>query len=482
MSQLFEHSQSPVDLECDTVVFAVSHTESGPRLLPSSLSAERSEELAKVLPLLGFEGKTDQVCVSGAAGRLRAKTLTFVGIGEASPTDPNAIRRAAGCVTRTTKSSSIAFDWDLRDESLWQALAEGAGFGAYRFDQYKTSSSSNVEKIYLADTAAAKAGVEKATVIIEAAKLLRDLVNTPPLDLYPESFAKHAENAIKGLPLEIEIWDAEKLEEEGCGGIVGVGRGSHRQPLMVKISYQPADAKSHVAFIGKGITFDTGGISLKTPLHMENMKSDMTGAATVLAATIAAARYNLPVQVTTFLALAENMPGGNAQRPADIVKIRNGKTVEVINTDAEGRMVMADALSLACELDPDSVIDVATLTGAQIVALGTRTAGIMGQGNVPQEIFQASKEAGEEMWVMPIPEETKQANASKFADVKNSGGRSGGMLVAAQFLSNFVGDTPWAHIDIAGPSYNTDGDWGYTCYGATAMSLRTLVRYLSQVD
>ncbi|OKL47603.1 leucyl aminopeptidase [Boudabousia liubingyangii] len=481
MSDFFQHVNKPAETDCDSLVLAVAQGEDGPHLLPCSLSTEMSQELASLLPLLGMSGKVDEVCVSTAPSRLATRTLTFVGLGKHNFGDAQAVRRAAGCVTRTSKAKTLAFDWAITDEGVWQALAEGAGFGAYRYDRYFSKKADRIESVLLPDSEAARKGAKTAEVLVSAANLTRDLVNTPANDLCPADFVEIAKRECEGLPIEIEVWDFARLQEEKCGGLVGVGQGSSRPPYLVKLSYQPQGAKRHAALIGKGITFDSGGISLKPAANMEAMKSDMTGAATVLGATIAAARLEVPQQITTYLALAENLPGGKAQRPSDVITIRNGKTVEILNTDAEGRLVMADALSLACEIKPDVILDVATLTGAQIVALGNRTTGLMGQGGAPEEVFKAAERVGEPAWVMPIPEELKEANASKFADVANSGGRNAGMMVAADFLSNFVDDFPWAHLDIAGPSYNSGKPWGFSAYGGTGVMVRTLVDYLANL-
>ncbi|MDU5169253.1 MAG: leucyl aminopeptidase, partial [Haemophilus parainfluenzae] len=288
-----------------------------------------------------------------------------------------------------------------------------------------------------------------------------------------------AKELTKKLPVTIEVLDEKALADGGYGGIVGVGQGSTRPPRLVKLSYAPKRAKRHVAFVGKGITFDSGGISLKPGAGMDEMTMDMGGAATVLAATVTAAALELNVNVTTFLALAENLPGGGAQRPGDVVTMRNGKTVEVLNTDAEGRMVMADALVDAAALEPDLLIDVATLTGAAIVALGNRTAGVMGTDDARDEVWEASKAVGEPMWPLPFPEELREGLNGRVADLSNIGERPGGALSAGIFLKEFVGETKWAHVDIAGPAF-TQKAFGYSNVGGTGMSMRTLVEVIER--
>ncbi|OKL50055.1 leucyl aminopeptidase [Boudabousia marimammalium] len=464
-------------LNVKTIVLAVAKQGEEAAICQSSLDSQIIAELDTHLPALGMDGSAGSVVTTIAPAGISAETLTLVGVGKLDELDAEAFRRAAGVATRITKAESVAFDIATSDTEF-AALVEGAALGAYRYDRYLSKKATRIESVSFAEEEGRQSQLDAVLKVSAAVSLTRDLVNTPSLDLYPEKFVELAREAIADLPIEIEVWDMERLRAEGCGGIVGVGQGSSRPPFMVRLSYSPNAATSHIALIGKGITFDSGGISLKPGLNMENMKSDMAGAATVLSATVAAAQLGLDTKVTTYLALAENLPSDTAQRPSDVVKIRNGKTVEVINTDAEGRMVMADALSLATELNPDAIIDVATLTGAQIIALGNRTAGLMGQGEVPDELAVSAQETGEPMWVMPIPEETAEANSSTVADVQNTGGRPAGMLVAANFLSNFVADFPWAHMDIAGPSYNTGAPWGFTPKGGTGMGVRTLIDYL----
>lgn len=273
--------------------------------------------------------------------------------------------------------------------------------------------------------------------------------------------------------------DEEQLAEGGYGGIVGVGQGSTRPPRLVRVEYSPENASSSVALVGKGITFDTGGISLKPAPGMDDMTSDMTGAATVLAATVGAARLGLDVKVITFLALAENMPGGGAQRPGDVVTMRNGKTVEVLNTDAEGRMVMADALVDAVSEGPDLVMDVATLTGAAMVALGKRTAAVMGTEQARDLVLEAADVSGEPFWPLPFPAELRADLNGRVADLRNIGDRPGGALSAGIFLQEFVGDAEWAHLDIAGPGF-ASAPLGYMSKGATGMSVRTVLQVLEE--
>lgn len=311
-----------------------------------------------------------------------------------------------------------------------------------------------------------------ATEVIRA----RELINMPANDLYPEVVAQKASDFSKDLPISLEVWDEQRLAKEKCGGILGVGKGSSRPPRLVKLEYRGGG--KHLALAGKGITFDTGGLSLKPAESMVGMKYDMAGAATVLAATLAIARLGLKINVTTVLCLAENMPSGTATRPGDVLKMRNGKTVEVLNTDAEGRLVLADGLSYLSELNPDHIVDVATLTGAATIALGKRHTGLMGQGAVIEQIKQAAQAAGELVWPMPLPEDLKETLSSELADMTNVkiGNKAGGMLVGGLFLQEFVAkDSSWAHLDIASAANNEGSPYSVYPAGATGVMVRTLV-------
>ncbi|MGO1318136.1 MAG: leucyl aminopeptidase, partial [Cellulomonadaceae bacterium] len=278
--------------------------------------------------------------------------------------------------------------------------------------------------------------------------------------------------------LKVTVLDDKALAAGGYGGLVGVGQGSARGPRLVKVAYTPSRPAAKVALVGKGITFDSGGISIKPAKGMEAMKSDMAGAAAVLQTVVAAARLGLPVAVTGWLCLAENMPSGTAQRPSDVISIRGGTTVEVLNTDAEGRLVLADGLVSAREDGADLILDIATLTGAQVVALGDRVSAVMGTDDVRADVVDAARASGEQFWPMPLPTELRPSLDSPVADLANIGSRAGGMLTAGLFLKEFVEDTPWAHLDIAGPAYNEGAAHGYTGAGGTGVGVRTMLALL----
>jgi leucyl aminopeptidase len=320
--------------------------------------------------------------------------------------------------------------------------------------------------------------VRRARVVADAVNLTRDLVNTAPLDLPPATLAAEAQRVGAEAGVSVEVLDEEALAAGGFGGILAVGRGSSRPPRLVRLAYSHPEASRTVVFVGKGITFDSGGLSLKPPKSMETMKCDMSGAAAVLSATAAVARLGLPVNVVGYMPLAENMPGGAAQRPSDIITIHGGKTVEVLNTDAEGRLVLADGMARSADDHPDLLVDVATLTGAATVALGRRTTGVMGNSeSVAADVAAAMRDAGEPAWAMPLPEDLRKGLDSTVADMANvSGARDGGMLVAGLFLREFVPDgVAWAHLDIAGPAFNEGAAYGYTPKGGTGAAVRALV-------
>ncbi|MDO5644933.1 MAG: leucyl aminopeptidase [Dermabacter sp.] len=446
--------------------------------------------LADAFAAVNASGGNGSVAKIPAPSSFGVPVILGVGLGESTLEDVSveSIRTAFGSAVRALQGvGSAALSFPAADAAQLAAALEGAAFGAYNYLEHKskaTEKKTPLQKVSLlvADKKEQKAlapALERARLLAEGVHLVRDLVNTPSNLLFPESFAQKAKELTKKLPIEVEVLDEKALTAGGYGGIVGVGQGSHRGPRLVKLTYSPRKASRHVALVGKGITFDTGGISIKPAAGMEDMTMDMGGAAAVLGATVTAAALGLDVKVTTFLALAENMPGGGAQRPGDVVTMRNGTTVEVLNTDAEGRMVMADALVDAAALEPDLLIDVATLTGAAMVALGSRTAAIMGTDEARALVVEAAEASGEAMWPMPFPSELREALDGRVADLRNIGDRMGGALSAGIFLSEFVEDVPWAHIDIAGPAFTSKAH-GYTPVGGTGVSLRTLVEVLER--
>ncbi|WP_087510217.1 leucyl aminopeptidase [Cellulomonas iranensis] len=485
-------STDPARLDVEAVVVAVRPQ--GTSVIPVDadwLPAELARQITQDGTRLGVTGAADEVRRLPGTG-LTAATLVLTGLGDATvdaatPEGAEALRRAAGAATRELAGlASVALALPTPDAAAVGAVAEGALLGAYAFGRYHEQDApvARVEVVTpRVRDKAAKAALARAEVLAAAVHATRDLVNTAPNDLYPAAFADAAKAAVKASGakgLKVTVLDEKALLAGGYGGIMGVGQGSARPPRLVKVAYAPSRATGHVALVGKGITFDSGGISIKPAAGMEAMKSDMAGAAAVLHTVVAAAQLGLPVAVTGWLCLAENMPSGTAQRPSDVITIRGGKTVEVLNTDAEGRLVMADGLVAAVEEKPDLVVDIATLTGAQMVALGHRVSAVMGTDAARAELVDAAHGAGEQFWPMPLPADLRAGLKSKVADLANIGDRFGGMLTAGIFLQEFVGSTPWAHLDVAGPAFNERSAFGYTPVGGTGVGVRTLLRLLEQ--
>ena len=477
-------ADTPADVVADVLVLPlVAGAGEAPASVPGS--PEISEAVAGLAPSAA-RGDLHRIPSAGLAA---ATTLLLVGVGEEDLAEVSAedLRLAFGAATRSLAGiSRAALALPSAEDAQRAAALEGAALGAYAFTAHKTGSGSSAPKPALGEIVllAGEAGVpalepalERARVLAQSVDVVRDLVNTPPNLLPPAEFARRAEELAAELPITVTVLDEQELAAGGYGGIVGVGQGSARPPRLVRLEYAPEGATASVSLVGKGITFDTGGISLKPAPGMDDMTSDMAGAATVLGATLGAAHLGLPLKVTTFLALAENMPGGGAQRPGDVVTMRDGTTVEVLNTDAEGRMVMADALVDAVATEPDLVMDVATLTGAAVVALGKRTAGVMGTETGRSAVLEAAERSGEPFWPLPFPQELRADLTGRVADLRNIGERPGGALSAGIFLREFVGSTEWAHLDIAGPAF-ASGPLGYMGKGATGMSVRTVLQVL----
>ena len=464
----------------------------GALVIESGDIALDSKKLLATLSDLGATGKTDEVIkIPGGV----TKVLVFTGLGENKSTFPDEIlRRAAGAAARALAgNSSATFSLPAKKAATIAAIAEGALLGAYSFNKFRVDSKVNRQASLkavtihstLAKKAEAKDAIKSATIIGEYTCLVRDLINTPPSHLTPDSFCKEIGDLVKqvggaSVGLKVTVMNDSQLKSKGYGGITAVGQGSANPPRLLQISYTPVKvkAKKNYAYVGKGITFDSGGLALKPAAGMEAMKSDMSGAAAVCAATIAIALLKIPVAIDCYAPLAENMVSDNATRPSDIITMYGGKTIEVLNPDAEGRLVLGDALVKAQEnKNLDGIIDVATLTGAQVVALGTRTSAIMTNNqDFSDHFFAITKSAGEAFWPMPLPIELRASLDSPVADMANIGERMGGMMVAGLFLKEFVSpELPWLHLDIAGPAYNEGEAYGYTPVGGTGVALRSLV-------
>ena len=477
----------PAGIEADVLVLGVGSRDGEPCLLADTLPAPVREALAATLAPLGVRGAPDEVARIPAIAGIAATVVVLTGVGDVDSDQPvtEALRRAAGAAMRSlTGGERVVIALPAEPPGALRAVAEGALLGCYRFGRYRTSGPGAPAVALVAspngDSATAQADARRARILARAVAGTRDLVNTAPRDLYPQSFAPAAADAAAETGVSVSLLDERALTEGGYGGLVGVGQGSARPPRLVRLGYAPPGATSHIALVGKGITFDSGGLSIKPAKAMETMKCDMAGAAAVLHVVLAAEALRLPVRVTGWLALAENMPSGSAQRPSDVITTRDGTTVEVLNTDAEGRLVLADAIAAAREEDPDAVLDIATLTGAQMVALGNRVGAAMGTPKARQELLEAAADADEAFWPMPLPVELKASLKSTVADMANMGERFGGMLVAGIFLQHFAGSTPWTHLDIAGPAFNEGEPHGYTPKGGTGAGVRTLLALLER--
>jgi leucyl aminopeptidase len=476
-------------IDADVLVLGVRSGEDGPSLV-SELAA--LDPVRSALAAIGVTGARDELTRLPVEG-IAASSIALVGLGKGEPSVDD-LRSAAGTAARQLLGvESIAFALPVADEDAVLAVLEGAAVGAYSYLDSKGRSKDKAKRpassIIVASDLTVPAAIRKAEAIAEAMGLVRDLVNMPPGSLYPETFANAAIDALREVPVEVTVLAQDELEAEGFGGILGVGRGSTRGPRLVRLDYTPSGATAHLALVGKGITFDSGGLSLKPAASMVGMKYDMAGAASVLGTILAAARLQLPVRLSGWLCLAENMPSGEAMRPNDVITIRGGTTVEVLNTDAEGRLVLADGLVAASETSPDAIIDIATLTGAAIVALGNRYSGVMGSDALVAGVCTAATKVGDRFWPMPLPEELRSGLNSDIADIANAriGNSAGGMLLAGVFLKEFVGTSddgartiPWAHIDIAGTANNSGSGFGFTGKGASGIGVRALLELATE--
>lgn len=446
----------------------------------------------------GFKGKELETFLYRPKDGTPAERVLLIGLGKKADFSSDVLRRAAAKVLRGAESLDLQkvnvrapqiAKFPAARQAQLQALAEGLYLGAYRFDRHKTPSPDwpkPVEEVYLlvkGSQSSAEEAVRKAGIFSRATMLARDLINEPPSRMNPEKLAAEALKLNKS-PISVRVFEKKDLEKMAMGGILGVGAGGAVPPRLVELVYKPSrKAKKVVALVGKGITFDSGGLSLKPAQSMETMKDDMSGAAAVLGVFSALSELKPTVEVRGYMAIAENMPGGRAQKPGDVLKAYNGKTIEVLNTDAEGRLVLADALSYASAQKPDVLIDIATLTGACVVALGHLVSAVMGNDpRLVKALLQAGGDTGEKFWELPLVKEYQPDIKSKIADVKNIGGRRGeaGTIIGGLFLKEFVDSASWAHIDIAGPSW-TDSDQPYCPTGGTGHPVRTLLHYLENL-
>jgi len=433
----------------------------------------------------GFDGKVGQTLT---IPRATGPTLIAVGVGDPKKARPSHVRDAAAALARASTrfahvSTTLVDATRVDARQAARSVVEGFALASYRYTELKTATKNGrsvTASVSLVTSSAraqsADAGVRMGTVTAEAAYLARDLANTPPAHLTARMLADRAVAVAETCGLEIEVFDRDKLEVMGLGGLLGVNRGSTEPPRMVRLTYSPRNATGHLVMVGKGVTYDSGGISLKPSDAMHaNMKMDMTGAASVLSAMSALPALKCRAKVTGYLMCTDNRPSGSALAMGDVLTFRNGKTAEIHNTDAEGRLILADGLSLATEQKPDAIVDIATLTGACMAALGPKIAGVLGTNqSLIDQVRDASESSGEPVWQLPLVPEYRKFLDSNVADMKNIGGPYGGAITAALFLSEFVGTVPWAHLDIAGPM-NVDADDGWLSRGATGFGARLLI-------
>ncbi|MFM8600239.1 MAG: leucyl aminopeptidase [Mycobacterium sp.] len=452
------------------------------------LDAETVGEINVSLRALGAKAGPEQL-TRLIVPSLPVASVLAVGLGAPREEWPGeVIRRAAGVAARALPGVESVLT--TLSELHLQAAVEGLILGAYQMHEFRSPKTAPKEAalariVALSTASGAKGAAARARAIASAVVVARNLVNTPPSHLHPDELARRAAAFGKAAGLRVEVLDEKALAKGGYGGIIGVGKGSSRPPRLVRLTYRGATGRRprKVALVGKGVTFDTGGISIKPAAAMHHMTSDMAGAAAVIAAVVLAAEQKLPIDVIATVPMAENMPSATAQRPGDVLTQYGGTTVEVLNTDAEGRLILADAIVRACEDRPDYLIETSTLTGAQTVALGARIPGVMGSDEFRDRVAALSQQAGENAWPMPLPDELKDDLKSTVADLANvSSQRFAGMLVAGVYLREFVAeDVQWVHLDVAGPAYNTTGPWGYTPKGATGVPVRTLFAVLEDI-
>lgn len=458
--------------------------------VPEALGATFGGQLASVIEMAGFTGKRGEVVSLPTFGNLPARLLVLTGLGEPDPRDPvdrsEAVRRAYGAAIKRAQKEGARTAAALLPEGasaeMVRAVVEGIALALYRFTAYKSNppGGKDVTSVELWSTAAISAdAVAHGEAIAAGVTLARDLVNTISDDKTPPQIAQWAQRVARESGLPCEVLDEKALASGGYNSILTVGKGSAAPPRLVEMVYEPAGtATKTVALVGKTITFDSGGLDLKTQDGMYAMKTDMGGGAAVLGAMHAIAKVKPKVRVIGIMAAAENMPSGTAMRPSDVVRALNGKTYEIGNTDAEGRMVLADAVTHAARAGADEIIDLATLTGAKMVALGNVAVAVIGNDQGFTDRFMAAASAaGERVWQLPAWDEYKEQLKSDIADLKSTGGRGGGAITAGLFIGEFVEGKPWIHLDIAG-SAATDRDNGYTPKGATGVMVRSLVRYV----
>ncbi len=474
--------ENPLEAACDALVIGAFESEEGPSLTGRGRAVDEAMEgrLDRHLEAIGFKAKPGKVVLVPSLGAISAPVVAVVGLGSEAEAQTSRVRRAAAACARSLLHTAVlgsTLHSDGLDGSA-AAAAEGFLLGAYRFTSHKTSpEESRLSRVLFLDAQADE--VAEGVAYGSATTLARDLINEAPSLLTPESLAARAVEIASSGGYASKVWDVEALRKDGFEGILSVGRGSAHPPRLIRLDYEPPEPKAKVALVGKGVTFDSGGLSLKDARNMETMKTDMSGAAAVLGAMSALTTLQPQVHVVALIPATENMPGEDAMKPGDVIKHYGGTTSEVLNTDAEGRLILADALSYASEQGVEAIVDVATLTGAITVALGGKCTGLFSNDDsLAQQLQIASEKEGERNWRMPLFDDYASELESDVADIKHIGSRWGGSILAALFLRKFVGkDIPWAHLDIAGTA-RSDSASDESPKGGTGTATRTLLAWI----
>jgi len=475
-------SEDATSLACDALLLG-AYAESGSFALDeraAAVDAAMSGGIARFLTSSGFKAGQGEVVVLPGSDGIAADAVAIVGLGDRDKADSTTLRRAVGAAARRlSERASLGVCLPTSDGKTG-AVAEGLILGSYRFTTYKTEAKpSKLERLLF--VGASDPELERASIVAEATCFARDLTNEPASTLTPDVLAERARGAGDVAGFETTVWTEKELRDHGFGGLLGVSAGSEIPPRFIQMRYAPSKSSRKVALVGKGVTFDSGGLSLKDAANMETMKTDMGGAAAVIATMSAVGRLKPDIEVLAFVPSTENMPSGTAIKPGDVLKHYGGKTSEVLNTDAEGRLILADALAFASEQGPDAIVDVATLTGSIMIALGKKSTGLFANDDaLADELVGASRSAGERVWHMPLYDMYRKELESEVADMKNVGSRWGGAIIAALYLREFVGDDiPWAHLDIAGAA-RAESDYDENSKGGTGVAVRTLVSWIEQ--
>jgi leucyl aminopeptidase len=479
LPEVIGSNQTPETLACDALVVGAFMGRVGPDLTRSGLDEELHQLVAEALADAGFKGKVGEVAIVPTLGRAAARAVAVAGLGSADEAGPAEVRRTAASAARQlAQREEIATILHRSIDGSAAAGIEGLLLGTYTFDAYKSEHRpSKIRRIVAVSVS--QDAFDRALTLANATFLARDLINEPPSMLTPAALADRTREIADASGLSCEVLDEVTLESQGFGGIIGVGRGSEEPPRLIRLHYEPANANGRVAIVGKGVTYDSGGLSLKNATSLETMKTDMSGGAAVIGTMSALPRLKVAVEVFGFIPTVENMPSGSSIKPGDVITHYGGRTTEVLNTDAEGRLILADALALASEQQPQIIVDIATLTGSIVIALGKKMAGMFTNDDaLREEIAAAAAKSGELFWSMPLFPGYKSELESDIADSKNVGGRYGGAILAALFLQEFVGkEISWAHLDIAGTA-RADSAYDDVPKGGTGAATRTLINWL----